>query len=114
VTNPTRIQLFRAKGWRMPANTVNVARGPNRKWGNPFAIGTSRCSGSGKAFTEEHVKDAETSVRFFSEMLEYELRPYPTTDEIRTELRGKNLACWCKLDQPCHADVLLQIANEDA
>ncbi|KMS57958.1 hypothetical protein V473_07255 [Sphingobium cupriresistens LL01] len=26
-------------------------------------------------------------------------------------LRGKNLACWCPLDQPCHADVLLEIAN---
>ena len=28
------------------------------------------------------------------------------------ELRGKNLACWCPLDQPCHADVLLEIANK--
>ena len=28
-------------------------------------------------------------------------------------LRGKNLACWCPLDQPCHADVLLELANED-
>ena len=27
------------------------------------------------------------------------------------ELRGKNLACWCKLDEPCHADVLLKLAN---
>lgn len=26
-------------------------------------------------------------------------------------LRGKNLACWCPLDQPCHADVLLELAN---
>ena len=35
----------------------------------------------------------------------------PTTREIRKELRGKNLACFCPLDQPCHADVLLKIAN---
>ena len=28
-----------------------------------------------------------------------------------SELRGKDLACWCPLDQPCHADVLLEIAN---
>jgi hypothetical protein len=27
-------------------------------------------------------------------------------------LRGKNLACWCPPGQPCHADVLLQVANE--
>lgn len=30
-----------------------------------------------------------------------------------SELRGKNLACWCRLDQPCHADVLLEKANTD-
>jgi protein gp37 len=29
------------------------------------------------------------------------------------ELRGKDLACWCPLDQPCHADVLLELANRD-
>ena len=33
-------------------------------------------------------------------------------EQIRAELRGKDLACWCPLDQPCHADVLLEIANE--
>ena len=27
------------------------------------------------------------------------------------ELRGKNLACWCPIGQPCHADVLLELAN---
>jgi len=31
----------------------------------------------------------------------------------KIELRGKNLACWCALDQPCHADVLLELANQD-
>jgi hypothetical protein len=31
-----------------------------------------------------------------------------------SELRGKNLACWCKPDQPCHADVLLELANDPA
>lgn len=34
-----------------------------------------------------------------------------TVDTIRAELRGHDLACWCPLDQPCHADVLLEIAN---
>lgn len=28
-------------------------------------------------------------------------------------LRGKNLACWCKLGEPCHADVLLRLANSE-
>ena len=31
---------------------------------------------------------------------------------IKKELRGKNLSCWCKLTQACHASVLLEIANE--
>lgn len=38
----------------------------------------------------------------------------PTTvDDVRRELRGKDLVCWCPLDQPCHADVLLELANRD-
>lgn len=37
-----------------------------------------------------------------------------TVDEARAELHGKDLACWCPLDQPCHADVLLEIANTTA
>jgi len=34
-----------------------------------------------------------------------------TPAEVRTHLRGKDLACWCKLTDPCHADVLLALAN---
>lgn len=36
---------------------------------------------------------------------------YPSVDEIRAELAGKDLSCWCPIDEPCHADVLLEIAN---
>lgn len=32
--------------------------------------------------------------------------------EDLAELRGKHLACWCPLSQPCHADVLLAISNQ--
>lgn len=42
-----------------------------------------------------------------------EARWYPTDAQIRAELAGRDLACWCPLDQPCHADVLLEIANGD-
>lgn len=35
-----------------------------------------------------------------------------TVDDIRSELAGKDLACWCALDQPCHRNVLLELANE--
>jgi hypothetical protein len=108
MSGPVRIQLSRAKGWRMPENTVNVAR-PG-KWGNPFIIGMNRCSGHGLDYRQEKIKDAATAVRFFCEMLEIADRNYPSEQEIVSELRGKDLACWCKAS-PCHADVLLEIAN---
>lgn len=36
-----------------------------------------------------------------------------TVDSIRAELAGHDLACWCPLDQPCHADVLIELANRE-
>lgn len=35
----------------------------------------------------------------------------PTLAAIRAELAGHDLACWCPIGQPCHADVLLELAN---
>jgi hypothetical protein len=91
--NPVRVQLSRAKGWKMPPNTVSVAR-PS-KWGNPFRVG----------------KDCNVfqAVDHFRAHLLADELPI-TVEEVRRELRGKNLACWCK-SSPCHADVLLSIAN---
>ena len=112
-TAPIRIQLSRAKGWRMPANTVKVDR--STKWGNPYAVING---------------DVETSVRLFRRL--FEVPPSHSRHQVLRiasglpgygegrvldmklalpDLRGKNLACWCKLDQPCHADVLLDLAN---
>ncbi len=106
---PRRIQLSRAKGWRMPANTLRVSR-PSM-WGNPFAS-----------------RDRAIAVRMFRcwltgscrtlDLLECRLAiPGPLghyREAMRRELpmlRGYNLACWCPLDQPCHADILLELAN---
>jgi hypothetical protein len=91
---PERIQLRRTKGWRMPENTVSVAR-PS-KWGNPFMIG-------------RHADTAREVVTMFRDWMK---APYQVKQPDPTELRGKNLACWCKPDQPCHADVLLELANQ--
>jgi Domain of unknown function (DUF4326) len=41
-------------------------------------------------------------------------REYVTVEDVRRELAGRDLACWCPLTEPCHADVLLEIANEGA
>ena len=103
---PIRIQLSRAKGWRMPPNTVKVDR--STMWGNPFALGKTAADGRSPI-------DAEGAVGMFRDMLADEARRdaanYPDDEDVRLNLRGKNLACWCKLGTPCHADVLLEIAN---
>lgn len=41
-------------------------------------------------------------------------RGAPTIAEIRAQLSGRDLCCWCPLDSPCHADVLLELANQEA
>lgn len=102
---PKRIQLRRTKGWRMPANTVSVAR--PTKWGNPFQIADFLDALDGDK--EAARRDVVAAYRMAVERDEPGLLAfYP--EEI-DRLRGKNLACWCPLDKPCHADVLLEIAN---
>lgn len=102
---PERIQRKRIKGWRMPPNTVSVCR-PGR-WGNPFVVGP--------AFESDSVRIPEVTaadaVTLYREYLERCLANYPSTQEAIKELQGKNLACWCEIGAPCHADVLLDLAN---
>lgn len=108
---PVRIQLSRKKGWRMPPNTVSVAR-PGRH-GNTFKIGMQVCSGHGQGFQQIAILTRADAVEAFRAMTKLPTRNYPSDEEIRRDLVGKNLACWCPLDQPCHADVLLELANSD-
>ncbi len=99
-----RIQLKRSKGWRLPPNTVVVAR-PS-KWGNPWRVG--RWSSS----LQRHMSNADAVLRFRTELMAAEAGNFRALREAaKTELRGKNLACWCAPGTPCHADVLLEIAN---
>jgi hypothetical protein len=93
VSAPTRIQLRRTKGWRKPANAVVVAR-PSI-WGNPHRV-------------DELGRD-EAVRRYRDDLLAGRLGV--SVDDVRRELRGRDLACWCRPEQPCHADVLLEVAN---
>ena len=103
---PRGIQLRRVKGWRMPPNTVSVAR-PG-KWGNPCHIGMWKNYTAADAVRDyKRWIDRDPGVRSY----ENAFGEPPTKKEIRRELRGKNLACFCPLDQPCHRNVLLKIAN---
>lgn len=138
MSEPVRIQRKRTKGWKMPPNTVSVTR-PGR-WGNPFNFKTSGhcwnalalgCRGDAKGRQEASVRafrnwvcnpggriaemEFGVVVEGCGKTVEIGERAKagvaPSIEEIRSELGGKNLACFCALDQPCHADVLLEIAN---
>lgn len=102
---PQRIHRQRTKGWRMPPNTVCVSR-PG-KWGNPFICGP--------AFESESMSLPEVTPAIATEAyrsyLQRSLANHASTREALETLRGKNLACWCKPGTPCHADVLLELAN---
>ena len=102
---PVRIQRKRTKGWKMPACAVYVGR--PTKWGNPWPITPSskRHWSCGEEFY--HRRAVEAFSRWIKDEEQDEL-----LSDIRQELKGKDLACWCSLDQPCHADVLLTLANE--
>jgi hypothetical protein len=104
-----RIRLSRARGWRLPDGAVNVAR-PSR-WGNPFIVGIDG--------------DRRECVHLFALLMGGYLCVSRKADlqtqslvlrnarEHIDDLRGKDLACWCRFDEkPCHADVLLALAND--
>jgi hypothetical protein len=56
------------------------------------------------------VRDRAHAVELLRAWLAYEWGP-EDYKMARRELSGKDLACWCPLDSPCHGDVLLEIAN---
>jgi hypothetical protein len=104
---PKRIQLRRTKGWRKPEGAVVVAR-PS-KWGNPWRVDPSRATNPPR---DEYRATAAEVVALYCNWVRW-AAPFTFAD-VRRELAGRDLACWCPLDQPCHADVLLAIANAGA
>ena len=102
--SPKRIQLRRTRGWRKPADAVVVSR--PTKWGNPWKVDPDRAT---YPPSNECRTTATEVVDIYREWVAH-AAPF-TTEDIRAELAGRDLACWCPLTQPCHADVLLEIAN---
>lgn len=101
-----RIQLSRRKGWRKPPGAVVVSR-PS-KWGNPWTV-----TGYGQDGAVERFR-AYLDARRRAAPGWADVVGYPSDEEIGAELGGRGLACWCPLDQPCHADVLLEVAGASA
>lgn len=100
MVKPIRIKRSRQMKQVSPNGLPIVYVGRPSKWGNPF-IDLER----------------QNAVNWFVAWLN---RKYfinkcaPTDEEIQKELKGKNLSCWCKVGEPCHADILLKIANSNA
>ena len=103
---PKRIDRKRTAGWRMPKNTVYVGR-PTR-WGNPYPVTPAKDRDPGVP-EETYYELAVDKFRFW--LLSPAADDY--WEQVRQELKGKDLACWCSEDKPCHADLLIQIANEE-
>jgi hypothetical protein len=115
--SPIRVQRRRTKGWRMPENTVVVTRPSD--CGNPFRVGGHykrsthtfvylQAAEGYQDSTYTTIKSAQEAVEWFRWYME---KCPMRAEMVKKELHGKNLACWCPLDKPCHADVLLEIAN---
>lgn len=119
-----RIQRKRTKGFRTPKNTVFAGR-PS-KWGNPFVLekGKIYIVGKGsKVFLCEG--DIDKVLRLYESCLtgymvhgEYHIEAdrlqllLPLVRRMKklnlSELKGKNISCWCPLDSPCHVDVIIK------
>jgi len=95
---PKRIQMHRRKGgWRKDNPDAVIVARPT-KWGNPYHGDSEgrRNNGLVTGLFALYLARPEQADKVVA---------------IKTELRGQDLACWCPLDEPCHADVLLEIAN---
>ena len=127
---PERIQRRRVKGWRMPEGAVYVGR-PS-KWGNPYRADDYpkyplRQYPDGEWREAEDMRRIPDATLHRWAVVDFRaavvdgragwVHGYPYVDEIRAELAGRDLACWCPLEDergnrfPCHADVLLELAN---
>lgn len=120
---PKRIQMSRQRPWRADNPDAVIVARPS-KWGNPISlgdVGAQYPSLNDRQVATMVVRDFEALARRGSmylpnwRFLGGSRGPvtwtYPSLDEIHSELAGRDLACWCELDMPCHGDVLLELAN---
>jgi hypothetical protein len=122
---PRRFQRSRVKGWRMPEGAVYVGR-PSQ-WGNPWRVRRhgDGCEGWAVIDCDSRVvscwpartrddDDPRTLAHQEAVDLYTEQRLASISRETIVEtLAGRDLVCWCPLDVPCHADVLLEIAQTE-
>ena len=110
MTKPQRIQLSRRKGWRLQDHSLALNGLPARAvtrpgiYGNPHRVGRD---GTAEECVAKYRADIETVLNG-----EIGLHKAVIVALLR-DIRGKNLGCYCSPDAPCHADVLLDLANRE-
>lgn len=124
---PLRIQRRRVKGWKAPENTVNCTR-PG-KWGNPFKVQYGAiCILHKRGHLPLYILKPDDNAQqllvncykqfidgerhFFGILLPDWSDFIPVSKLEIKELKGRNLMCFCAEGTPCHADLLLQEANQ--
>jgi hypothetical protein len=110
---PQRVQRQRTQGWRMPADVVYVGR-PTR-WANPFTWTSIDCSApaNGRAFAVDAYRRWLVDGEYGDTVSDTAGRWY-TRSRVLADLHllaGRPLCCWCPPVAPCHADTLLELAN---
>jgi hypothetical protein len=99
---------------QVPDGAVYVGRqapGLRRSpWANPFKEGARTASNLVAPFADVQIRNRAHAVDLFRQLAD--VSP-DYRREVREHLRGRDLACWCRPDQQCHADVLLDIANAE-
>ena len=107
-----RVQLKCNRGWKMPALTVKVDR--TTKFGNPFSIdryGREQAVEKHREWITGMMSDEQIRASYPQMIATHLISRRQALQTLLPSLAGKNLACWCTLDGPCHADTLLELAN---
>jgi hypothetical protein len=110
VNDPRRIRLSRAKGWRLPPGAMKVDR--STPWGNPFVVGRDGTRADCVSLFE-HMCCGAMTISKGADLADAQRAYIEYAARNRHQLVGKHLACWCPLNEPCHADVLLMVANPE-
>jgi len=105
VRAPKRVQIRRDVAWQDRDNpAVKVDR--STKWGNPSRVQHSGDERTARQWAVDFFVGYVTTMQGAGHYVHGS--PHGTNLD---ELRGRDLACWCKPTDPCHADYLLEIAN---
>jgi|SRR5665213_104838 len=110
---PVRIQRSRQHKQVSPNGLPIVYVGRPGKWGNPFKVGEAIWNPKSDAMSLIRPENINECVELFLVYMQKGMKKNNTwMYKDLHELKGKNLSCWCKIGEPCHADILLKIANK--